>query len=185
MALLARNVYRIKQEGISLADTNIKINCEYCSTSFYFPEPENDLEFMEEMQIWGNPSTECPGCAAAGRQTFHAININLPESEFDEQEIDEEPFFPPGEKEKRDAIRALMFRKRPDLKGKKPAAINKAKKAAIEKKFGLPIEEVRAVYADHVQKLTGKVKNAPVKQFQADASKLPSSVNRKNDRFTI
>lgn len=85
-----------------------------------------------------NLMTHCPEC----EQTT-IFNLNLPESEFDEQEIYEAPHYPPGEKEAREQVRALMWKVRPDLTGKDRAAFEKQKRQEVEKRYGLPLEAIQ------------------------------------------
>lgn len=115
----------------------IVVACD-CGVDYTHDVKKFKSKKMDDMGNFENLATECPDC---GQTTF--FNMSLPPSEFDEQEIFEEPHFPPGEKEAREQVRALMWQVRDDLKGKDRAAFEKAKRSEVEGKYGLPLEAIR------------------------------------------
>lgn len=122
--------------------TGIKIDCSVCGTSFEFPEPAQQ-PVLNDYGKWEAPRAGCPGCKAKGIETIHMLNFDMPVSEFDPQEIGEEPYFPSGEYEKRNKIRDLMWKVRPDLKTSSRAMADQNARAATEKKYGKSIEAIR------------------------------------------
>lgn len=93
-------------------EKSIRILCD-CGTEYTHQLANWEPAPLDEQGNYETLATICPECDQA---TF--FNMNLPDSEFDEQEIWEEPYFPPGEKEARAAVREVMWKTRKDLKGK-------------------------------------------------------------------
>lgn len=140
-------------------NTGIFLKCPECGVTFEFPEPEQESA-LDEFGLWECPRAECPECAKNGIQTIHIINVNIPESEFDEKEIEEEPYFPPEEAEKRKKVRELMWKKRPDLKKKDRKKVDSEAKKKFEKKMGMPVDKVRRIYKEHITNLQNQ--NGPL-----------------------
>lgn len=126
-----------KTHIIRVNEKSIRVWCD-CENEYNVKIDTFDPQIVPETGTYETLRTECPAC---NQITF--FNMDLPESEHDEQEIYEEPFFPPGEKEARELVRQVMWKARKDLKGKDRAAFEKNKKAELEKAYGLPINEIK------------------------------------------
>lgn len=122
---------------IKVNDKSIRVLCD---NGHQYNHKTDNFEpvFLEEFQQYESLQTVCPEC-----NLITIFNMNIPESEFDEDEIDQEPFFPPGEKEAREKVRAVMWQQRKDLKGKDRAQHDKDKKDQLEKKYMLPLETIK------------------------------------------
>lgn len=119
------------------------ITCNVCGNEIPLTAPKEPVQFLEDAGQWQNVTVSCPTCEKEGRETLFIINMNIPESEFEEEEVASEEFFPKYEKEWRQKIRNFMWQVRPDLKNKNRKAVDHQKKAAFEKKFGKTIDQFR------------------------------------------
>lgn len=153
-------------------EKSIYVRCS-CENGFNQPTDKFDPQFLEEFGQYENLTTNpCPNC---GMQ--HAFNLNIPESEYEIEELETEPYFPVGEKKARDSVRDLMWKFRPDLKGKDRAAYAKEKQDAAESHFGKSIAEIRSslkrVYPERIE--------IPERPPQARAMDIPKSKKGKAD----
>lgn len=120
-------------------EKSIFIRC-ICGEGYNNPLNDFTSEKLQEFNQFQNFTSEpCPNC---GMQ--HIFNMNIPETQYEDQEIEELPFMPTGEPAQREQIRGLMFKVRADLKGNDRAAANEAARAALEKKHGKPYEQIVA-----------------------------------------
>lgn len=122
---------------IRVNEKSVRIHC-LCGSEYTHQTANWEPKQVDDLGNYETLATICPTC---GRATF--FNMSLPDSEFDEQEVWEEPHFPPGEKEARALVREVMWKHRPDLKGKDRAAHEKEKRDQLEKKYGLPLEDIK------------------------------------------
>lgn len=123
-----------------LNDKSMTVRCD-CGEAINAPYSDYTGEFKEEFGEYENFSAgPCPKCGMV-----HIFNMNLPVTEYEEQEIQELPYLPRGEKPLRDAVRDLMWNHRPDLKQKSRKEAVAAAKKKLEglKKFkGKKAEEI-------------------------------------------
>ena len=96
--------------------------CEVCEQEFHQQLPPNfEPRYLEEFGQYENLTLTCPTCVAAGRMVNHVLNLNLPIFEEEELEV-LEVLAPVEEVNARQAMRKLMWEKRPDLKEKNRTA---------------------------------------------------------------
>lgn len=117
-------------------------DCLVCGGDVEFTVPE-ELKYLDEFGQYENLHELCPHCQAQGKETLMALNMNIPESEFDPVELEHEIYFLPGEKERREAARVAMWAARPDLKDKDRAAYDRELIYKTEQIFGKSIEQIR------------------------------------------
>jgi hypothetical protein len=100
------------------------VNCIVCGGSFASLVPLGfSPKFLEEFAQYENLTIECPVCKGQGKSVTIHINMNLPEGELDEEDI--EYVMPLEEINARKYIRDLMWDIRPDLKGKDRTEFNR------------------------------------------------------------
>lgn len=122
--------------------TTVISDCLVCGGDIEFTAPE-ELKYLDEFGQYENVQRLCPHCEAAGKDTLIVLNMNIPPSEFAIEELEHEIYFLPGEKERREAARVLMWAARPDLKGKDRAAYDREVIFQTEQYFGKSIEQIR------------------------------------------
>jgi hypothetical protein len=85
-----------------------------------------ELNYQEEFGGYENITVTCQKC-----NTIHFLNMNIPESEYEEVELEETvmPFF---DISNRKVLRDLMWAKRKDLKGKDRAEFNQQHKHILD-----------------------------------------------------
>lgn len=123
-----------------------------CGTSYNTPLNGWEPAFIEAFGEYENFHTDpCPTCG-----TINVHNMNIPETEFCEQEIEEAPFMPWEETDYRHNVRALMWKVRPDLKQKDRANVEALQKKQVEEARGLTVKQLRQE-AHRAARLTGLV----------------------------
>lgn len=121
-----------------VTDENYTVICS-CGHEYINPLPAEDLQYFSDFGEYKNLYSEpCPACGL-----LHTFNMNICACEFDEDEIFTEEHMPESEKACREGIRQIMFKKRPDLKGKNRKKFNEERKKKLEKRWGLPVAEIR------------------------------------------
>lgn len=96
------------------------IYCIECKRDFQAEVPDDAGDkFLEEFGQYANPTFLCTNCG----KVRVAVNMNLPEGEFDEEDLEYE--MPYEEINARKVTRDLMWAHRKDLRGKDRAAFNK------------------------------------------------------------
>lgn len=104
-------------------DGNLDVECPMCGSAFTSEVPAGFApKFLDMFQQYENLVVECSECAKQGKPTSIHINLNLPEGELDEEDI--EYMMPFGEINARKYIRDIMWAVRPDLKGRDRAEFN-------------------------------------------------------------
>jgi small nuclear ribonucleoprotein (snRNP)-like protein len=104
---------------------------------------------LEEFDQYENLHLDtCPEC-----ERMNVLNMNIPPTGLEEEEIEAEPFFTDQERNNREKVRDIMFMHRPDLKGKDRAAMIAEQRQQIESRYGLDLEIIRS-QKQRVKKLT-------------------------------
>jgi hypothetical protein len=118
-------------------DKSVRIQCD-CGVNYNHSLADYQPEFVEDFGQYVNLRTQCPDC---NQLTF--FNMNLPETADHEAEVEAEPYWPDGEKEARERVRQVMWKFRPDLKGKDRAELARKHREQIEKRWGADFETVK------------------------------------------
>jgi hypothetical protein len=102
----------------------LNISCNACGGSFTTKVPsEFTPKFLEEFGQYENLIVYCPMCKEKGNDVTIHINMNLPEGDLDEEDVEYQ--MPLDEINARKYIRDLMWDIRPDLKGKDRTEFNR------------------------------------------------------------
>jgi hypothetical protein len=115
------------------------IECPVCQKEFEQTiSADFEFEFNEEFNQYVPAMFSCVNCAVGGKDVNVFINPHIPESEFDEYELEITGLIPQKELNARKFTRDLMWRARPDLKKMSRTTYNenaKQKLNAVQEKF--------------------------------------------------
>ncbi len=135
------------------------LQCSQCDGDFDCEVPADYTpKYLPEFEQYECLAFECPCCKKNGKNVTVVLNLNLPESEYDEEDLEYQ--MPFKEINSRKLIRDLMWDVRPDLKGKDRAEFNR-KRGRIRKE---QVEEAKRQFGSF------KIKGAknPRRQVLAD-----------------
>ncbi len=137
-------------------DGTVELTCPRCSEVFTYDVPSDFRpKYIEEFQQYENLVIKCPNCEDRdGIHTYVAINLNLPESEFDEAEI--EPEMPFEEINARKYVRDIMWAFRPDLRKEDRQVFNEERKQELKEE----IEKAQAKIGEFVGGIKDKIDEA-------------------------
>jgi small nuclear ribonucleoprotein (snRNP)-like protein len=135
-------------EIITVTAAAVTIECDCgeevtTQTKAFNPGQLEEFDQYENLHL-----DECPECG-----TMHVLNMNIPPTGLEEEELEAEPFFKDQERNNREKVRDLMFMHRPDLKGRDRAAMIAEQRQQIESRYGLDLEIIRS-QKQRVKKLT-------------------------------
>lgn len=101
----------------------INVGCVNCGNTFDTTVPNGfEPKFLEEFGQYENLIVRCPICKEKGTEVTIHINLNIPEGEMDEEDLEFE--MPAEEINARKYVRDLMWQVRPDLKTKDRSEFN-------------------------------------------------------------
>lgn len=123
-------------------DGTVQLTCPRCSEGFDYEVPSDfKPKYIEEFQQYENLVVKCPKCAERdGADAYVVINLNLPESEFDEVEI--EPEMPFEEINARKYVRDIMWALRPDLRKEDRQVFNEERKQELREEIEKAQEKI-------------------------------------------
>lgn len=104
----------------------LEIHCLECGDLIKKPIKGFEPKFLKEFGQYENLTVECQKCKTNGKEVHVHINLNIPEGEMDEEDLEFE--MTTHEINARKYVRDLMWSVRPDLKGKDRAKFNKERK---------------------------------------------------------
>jgi hypothetical protein len=115
----------LKINNYDTSSDKVSLTC-LCGETFVSSFDTNELQFIKEFDQYENIAVPCPTC-----KRTHVLNMNIPESEYDEIEL-EETLMATSDINGRKVLRDIMWVKRKDLKGKNRAAFNKTREFKIK-----------------------------------------------------
>ena len=120
----------------------VQLTCPRCEEVFTYEVPSNfKPKYVEEFDQYENLVVKCPICEERdGFYTHVVINLNLPESEFDEVEI--EPEMPFEEINARKYVRDIMWAFRPDLRKEDRKVFNEQRKQELREELEKAREKI-------------------------------------------
>jgi hypothetical protein len=104
----------------------VTVGCTCGETTPHDISQIDSLEYIEEFDSYENITLQCPHC-----DNIHILNMNIPEDEYSEVEI-EETLMPLYDINNRKVLRDVMWAKRIDLKGKNRVDFNKSRKPLLD-----------------------------------------------------
>lgn len=127
-------------------EKSIRVSCR-CGADYTQPFGDFVPQYMEEFKQYQNFNAECPEC-----REVTVFNLNIPETRA--QDIDQEPFMPPHEKEQRETLRELLWKLRPDLDESKREQTEKEKAREMEEIYGTDLETIKAMFSREISMIT-------------------------------
>jgi hypothetical protein len=133
----------------------LDVFCVKCNETFTETVPDGyESKYLDEFGQYENFMVYCPNCKKNGKNVTIHINLNIPEGEMDEEDLEFQ--MPLHEINARKYVRDLMWKVRPDLKGKDRAQFNRNRRPIPRVK----IEQIKKMFGDFDAKMekTGKQK---------------------------
>lgn len=116
-----------------LENDTLTIECPYCEKEFEKTlPPDFAFEYNAEFGQYVPYMVSCVNCALDGKNVNIFLNPHIPESEYDEYELEITGMIPMKEINARKFMRDLMWRARPDLKKLDRASYNENAKRKLE-----------------------------------------------------